>query len=228
VRDRQTSPHRPRLVVSRSTCPPISPPSPRTQLCTRSCSNKHTHTRSLVQQKRLVAHSLVRDGPPSPRRPRLVISRSTVPVSLSMSVSMSAYVRNYALPCTNTQKNVQAERSVELRTPHDIINLSHLFNLGPGTICLCPHPLPPSPPLSLTRVTSETSLPPPPPFLLPPRPSSLLPPGPPLSLFLSLSFSLSLSLSLCLSLYIHISRSLCRWKGTGDLGCEPCCCHQVV
>ena len=27
VRDGQTSPHRPRLVVSRSTCPPISPPS---------------------------------------------------------------------------------------------------------------------------------------------------------------------------------------------------------
>jgi hypothetical protein len=44
VRDEQTSPHRPRLVVSRSTCPQISPPSPRKQLCTRSCSNKHTHT----------------------------------------------------------------------------------------------------------------------------------------------------------------------------------------
>jgi hypothetical protein len=42
VRDGQTSPHRPRLVVSRSTCPPISPPCK--QLCTRSCSNKHTHT----------------------------------------------------------------------------------------------------------------------------------------------------------------------------------------
>ncbi len=41
--DGQTSPHRPRLVVSRSTCPPIFPPSPRKQLCTRSCSNKHTH-----------------------------------------------------------------------------------------------------------------------------------------------------------------------------------------
>jgi hypothetical protein len=43
VRDEQTSSHRPQLVVSRSTCPPISPPSPRKQLCTRSCSNKHTH-----------------------------------------------------------------------------------------------------------------------------------------------------------------------------------------
>jgi hypothetical protein len=44
VRDGQPSPHRPRLVVSRSTCPPISPPPTRKQLCTRSCSNKHTHT----------------------------------------------------------------------------------------------------------------------------------------------------------------------------------------
>jgi hypothetical protein len=43
VRDGQPSPHRPRLVVSRSTCPPISPPPPCKQLCTRSCSNKHTH-----------------------------------------------------------------------------------------------------------------------------------------------------------------------------------------
>jgi hypothetical protein len=42
-RDGQPGPHRPRLVVSRSTCPPISPPPPRKQLCTRSCSNKHTH-----------------------------------------------------------------------------------------------------------------------------------------------------------------------------------------
>ena len=40
----QPSPHKPRLVVSHSTCPPISPPPPREQLCTRSCSNKHTHT----------------------------------------------------------------------------------------------------------------------------------------------------------------------------------------
>jgi len=32
VRDGQTSPHRPRLVVSRSTCPPLSSPPPRTAL----------------------------------------------------------------------------------------------------------------------------------------------------------------------------------------------------
>jgi hypothetical protein len=42
VRDEQTHPHRPRLVVSQSTCPLFLPP--REQLCNRSCSNKtHTH-----------------------------------------------------------------------------------------------------------------------------------------------------------------------------------------
>jgi hypothetical protein len=44
VRAGQTSPRRPRLVVSRSTCPPLSSPPPREQLCTRSWSNK-IHTR---------------------------------------------------------------------------------------------------------------------------------------------------------------------------------------
>ena len=45
VSDEQTHPHRPRLVVSHSTCPPLSSPPPREQLCKRSCSNKtHTHT----------------------------------------------------------------------------------------------------------------------------------------------------------------------------------------
>ena len=42
--DGQTSPHRPLLVVSRSTCPPL-PPSPHAnKLCSRSCSKKKTHT----------------------------------------------------------------------------------------------------------------------------------------------------------------------------------------
>ncbi len=44
VRDERTHPHRPRLVVSHSTCPPLSSSPPREQLCNRSCSNKHTHT----------------------------------------------------------------------------------------------------------------------------------------------------------------------------------------
>ena len=44
VRDGHTSPHMPRLVVPRSTCPSLSPSSPRSQLCNRSCSNKHTHS----------------------------------------------------------------------------------------------------------------------------------------------------------------------------------------
>jgi len=42
VRDERTHPHRPRLVVSHSTCPPLSSSPPREQLCNRSCSNKHT------------------------------------------------------------------------------------------------------------------------------------------------------------------------------------------
>ena len=51
VRDGPTSSHWPRLVVSRSTCPPFPPtftvlggPPPREQLCNRYFSNKHTHT----------------------------------------------------------------------------------------------------------------------------------------------------------------------------------------
>jgi hypothetical protein len=44
VQDGQTNPHRPRLVVFRSTCLPLSPPPPREQLCNRSCTViKHTH-----------------------------------------------------------------------------------------------------------------------------------------------------------------------------------------
>jgi hypothetical protein len=38
VRDGQTSPHMPRLVVPHSTCPSLSPSPPRTQLYNRSCS----------------------------------------------------------------------------------------------------------------------------------------------------------------------------------------------
>jgi hypothetical protein len=47
VRDGQTSPHSPRLVISRSTCPPLSSPPPREQLFTGSCSNK-THGTTVI------------------------------------------------------------------------------------------------------------------------------------------------------------------------------------
>jgi hypothetical protein len=43
VRDGQTSPHMPQLVVPHSTCPSLSPSPPRTQLHNRSCSNIYTH-----------------------------------------------------------------------------------------------------------------------------------------------------------------------------------------
>ena len=42
-RDGQTSPHRPRLVVSHSTCPPLFPSPHAYRFCIRYCSNKHTH-----------------------------------------------------------------------------------------------------------------------------------------------------------------------------------------
>ena len=38
----QSPKSRPRLVVSHSTCPPLSSSPPREQLCNRSCSDKHT------------------------------------------------------------------------------------------------------------------------------------------------------------------------------------------
>ena len=57
VRDGQTSPHKPRLVVPHSTCPSLSP-SPRTQLYNGSCSNKLTH-RSASPRSVLVARLLL-------------------------------------------------------------------------------------------------------------------------------------------------------------------------
>jgi hypothetical protein len=46
VRDGQTSPHRPRLVVSRSTCPPLSPPPHANSIVIGPAVIKHTHTSS--------------------------------------------------------------------------------------------------------------------------------------------------------------------------------------
>ena len=77
MRDEQTHPHRPRLVVSHSTCPPLSSSPhahsfligpavikhtqyrllpPREQLCNRSCSNKHTQSQSVMAPHFTTAH----------------------------------------------------------------------------------------------------------------------------------------------------------------------------
>ncbi len=52
----------------------------------RYCSNKHTHTASLV-----------RDGQPSPHRPRLFVSRSTCP-PLSPSPHANSFIKGTAEP----------------------------------------------------------------------------------------------------------------------------------
>jgi hypothetical protein len=106
VRDGQTSPHRPRLVVSRSTCPPLSP-SPLEQLYDRYCSNKHTRSLSrspsspppsfTVTQSPSPPRLLVRDGQTRPHRPRLVVSRSTCP-QLSPSPHANSFVIGTATP----------------------------------------------------------------------------------------------------------------------------------
>ncbi len=57
VRDGHTSPHMPRLVVPHSTCPSLSPSPPRTQVCDRSCSNKHTHSALTRRRRRQAAQS---------------------------------------------------------------------------------------------------------------------------------------------------------------------------
>ena len=64
VRDGQTSPHKPPLVVPHSTCPSLSPSPPRTQLYNRSCSNKHTHQDFKVLRDHPLVH-------PSPALPAL-------------------------------------------------------------------------------------------------------------------------------------------------------------
>jgi hypothetical protein len=111
------------LVVSRSTCPPISPPSPRTQLCTRSCSNKHTHvgldslttprTHSPSSRHPPFTHkpfpprSLVCGGQPSPHKPRLVVSHSTCP-PLSSSPHAHRFVLGPAVINNNLNRTKPA------------------------------------------------------------------------------------------------------------------------
>jgi hypothetical protein len=69
VRDGQTSPHRPRLVVSRSTCPPLSPsPLANSYAIVTAVINTHTHRDCLLQP----FHDLVRRRrTPSPAGPLL-------------------------------------------------------------------------------------------------------------------------------------------------------------
>ena len=75
----QTSPHKPRLVVSYSTCPPLS-------------SSPHAHSFVLGTAVINNNNSLVRDssdGQTSARRPRLIVFRSTCPL-LSPSPTRTA------------------------------------------------------------------------------------------------------------------------------------------
>jgi hypothetical protein len=89
VRAGQTHPHRPRLVVSHSTCPPLSS-SPHAHsfvigpAVIKHTHNKHTHTHFFVHSLFVLGpavinthtHSrLVRDGQTSPHRLRLVVFR---------------------------------------------------------------------------------------------------------------------------------------------------------
>jgi len=63
VRDERTHPHRPRLVVSHSTCPTLSSSPPREQLCNRSCSNKLTKSRT-PKSMRCVLRTVRNDAHP--------------------------------------------------------------------------------------------------------------------------------------------------------------------
>jgi hypothetical protein len=107
---------------------PYPPPPPCKQLCTRSCSNKHTHicgawfgfgsgfgnyshtpprTRSPSSRHPPFTHypfplrSLVCGGQPSPHKPRLVVSHSTCP-PLSSSPHAHIFVLGPAVINTHT------------------------------------------------------------------------------------------------------------------------------
>jgi len=82
----QPSPHKPRLVVSHSTCPPLSS-SPHAHSFVIGPAIINTHGPAVLRsapppsftQSPYPPRSLVRDGQTSPYRPRLVVSRSTCP-----------------------------------------------------------------------------------------------------------------------------------------------------
>jgi hypothetical protein len=78
------------LVVSHSTCPPLSSSPHAHSFVIGPAVIKHTHTMHAPSRTSLLlpppftqspspSRSLVRDGQPSPHRPRLVVSRSTCP-----------------------------------------------------------------------------------------------------------------------------------------------------
>jgi hypothetical protein len=84
-RDGQTSPHRPRLVVPRSTCPPLSPSHANSFIISTAVVNTDTHTQCKPQGKlrkmtRLWLQRAPVHGPPQ-KRQKTVFTVSATPVS---------------------------------------------------------------------------------------------------------------------------------------------------
>jgi len=76
----QPSPHKPRLVVSHRTCPPLSSsPHAHSFVIGPAVINTHTIHPPSFTQSPYPPRSLVRDGQTHPHRPRLVVSHSTCP-----------------------------------------------------------------------------------------------------------------------------------------------------
>ena len=88
VHDEQTSPHRPRLVVSRSTCPPLSP----LPALYRYCSNKHTHTPSF-RFKRAAFYQSLKSKVGSLRRRLKLLAPPLILVELACASSNSSRAR---------------------------------------------------------------------------------------------------------------------------------------
>ena len=106
VRDGKASQHRPLLVVSHSTCPPLSTlPTRAALMINRSCSTKQQQPFSLLRRSPIPSpfhsppftqipfppRSLVRDGQTRPHKPRLVVSHGTCP-PLSPSPHVNSFV----------------------------------------------------------------------------------------------------------------------------------------
>ena len=97
--------HMPRLVVSHSTCPPISSSPSRAQLSTRSCSNKQHNNSPEHDVHTLTYHS-------SPRLARLRTNVHTVRVSIFLS-----YCTHDGL-CLSAHPNVSQLETTLHFTPH--------------------------------------------------------------------------------------------------------------